>query len=99
MESFAVRHVIAHSGMYEERITLWEASSEDAAIAHAEAESAEYAKSVKGECLGLFQSYRLSDPPGQGREIFSLIRSSNLPSEQYLDAFFSTGSEHERTDN
>jgi len=27
MESFAVRHVIEFSGMFEERVTLWEALS------------------------------------------------------------------------
>ena len=98
MEAFGVRHVIEHSGGFEERVTLWEAATEDEAMSLAEAEAAEYAKAVGGRCLDLFQSYRLADPPGQGREVFSLIRTSTLPFDEYLDAFFDTGDERQRTD-
>ena len=48
------------------------------------------------KALGLFQSYRLSDPPGDGREVFSLIRRSPLASEEYLATFFDTGDEFQR---
>jgi len=99
MEAFGVRHVIAHSGGYEERVTLWEAASEDEAIALAEAEAAEYATAVEGRSLDLFQSYRLADPSGQGREVFSLIRSSKLAPDAYLDAFFDTGDERQRVES
>ena len=81
MEWFAVRHVIEHSGAYEERVTLWEAAT-----------------ATGGEALDLFQSYRLADPPTHGREVFSLIRTNSLPPEQYLDTFFDSGQEHQRTD-
>jgi hypothetical protein len=99
MDWFAVRHVIEHDGSFEERITLWEASSEDDAIARAEEEAAEYASLLGGgnNALDLFQSYRLPEPPGDGQEVFSLIRQSALPAKKYLDSFFSTGSEFERT--
>jgi hypothetical protein len=98
MDWFAVRHVIENDGSFEERITLWEAPSEDEAIARAEKEAGEYV-SLSGagmSALGLFQSYRLPDPPGDGREVFSLIRRSGLASGDYIDSFFDTGNEFQR---
>jgi hypothetical protein len=32
-----------------------------------------------------------------GLEVFSLIRDSDLPPEEYVDRFFDTGTEHQRT--
>jgi len=95
---FAVRHVIENDGSFEERITLWEAASEDEAIACAEEEARAYVSALGDpmKALGLFQSYRLSDPPGDGREVFSLIRRSPLASEEYLATFFDTGDEFQR---
>ncbi|GIE38008.1 hypothetical protein Alo02nite_09060 [Actinoplanes lobatus] len=49
---------------------------------------------MAGEYLGLAQVYSLSDEPGHGAEIFSLLRGSTLEPGAYLDAFFDTG--HER---
>jgi hypothetical protein len=43
--------------------------------------------------LGLAQSYQLSAEPGDGVEVLSLMRDSELEPEQYLDAYFATGSE------
>lgn len=100
MDWFAVRHVIENDSSFEERITLWEAASEDEAISRAEEEARAYV-SVLGDpmkVLGLFQSYRLSDPPRDGCEVFSLIRRSSLPSEGYLATFFGTGDEFQRTE-
>lgn len=83
---------------YEERITLWQASDADSAIALAEAEAAEYASAIgeaPDEYLGLAQSYALLDTPSQsGAEVFSLMRTSALEPNNYLDAFFDTGHEH-----
>jgi hypothetical protein len=98
MEWFAVRHVIEHDGSFEERITLWRSSSEDEAIAQAQEEATAYVSTVGGSVLGLFQSYRVGDLPANGSEVFSLIRRSDLPSDRYLDAFFDTGSEFQRSD-
>jgi hypothetical protein len=100
MAWFAVRNVIENDGSFEERITLWEAPSEDEAIAHAEEEAGVNVTRLGGSmtALGLFQSYRLSDPPGDGREVFSLIRRSRLASQDYIDSFFDTGSEVQRED-
>lgn len=41
--------------------------------------------------LGLAQAYRLDGSPGHGSEVFCLVRSSDLPSQEYPDAFFDTG--------
>ena len=92
MDWFAVRHVIKNRDAYEERSTLWRATSAEDAIAKAEAEAAEYVWEDL-TVLPLFQSYRLADKPEDASEVFSLIRHSPLPPDEYLDAFFSTGNE------
>jgi hypothetical protein len=106
-EWYAVRCVFAvgwppeaQGRTYEERINLWRASSADEAIARAEAEAAEYASASDGQAhqyLGLAQSYHLFDQPGDGAEVFSLMRDSDLGPPGYLAAHFSTGGEHQRS--
>lgn len=83
--------------LYEERVTLWRADNFEEAIALAEAEAAEYAEMVDFRYLGLAQAYHLDDEVGHGAEVYSLMRSSDLPPEDYLDAFFDTGTEHQGT--
>lgn len=79
--------------LYEERITLWQATSAEEAIALAEAEAVEFADD-EDDYLDLAQAYKLFDEPGaQGAEVFSLMRSSSLDSDAYLDTFFDTGDE------
>lgn len=78
--------------LYEERVTLWRASSLEEAIALAEAEAVEFADR-EDEYLGLAQAVPLYDEPGHGAEVFSLMRSSRLDPDAYLDAFFDTGDE------
>lgn len=83
---------------YEERITLWRAGSTAEAIERAEAEAAEYAAAIEDvevEYTGLAQCFHLFDDPGDGAEVFSLMRDSDLEPEDYLDTFFDTGGEHE----
>jgi hypothetical protein len=85
-------------GAYEERITLWRAPSFDDAIALAEDEARDYARDIEtATYAGLAQAYHLADEPGHGAEIFSLIRDSTLPPDDYLTAFFDTGTEHQQT--
>ena len=87
----------ADTSIYEERITLWRARSDDHAIELAEMEACEYAEMLEAgvEHLGLAQSYRLADDPGHGSEVFSLMRDSDLDREAYLDTFFDTGTERQ----
>lgn len=85
--------------VYEERITLWRASSAEEAIGRAEAEAELRARELEDpgvSYLYLAQSYQLVDEPGDGAEIFSLIRESSLEPDAYLDAFFETGAEDQR---
>jgi len=81
--------------LYEERITLWQATSAEEAIALAEAEAADYAGD-DDEYLEIAQAYQLYDSPGHGAEVFSLMRTSRLEPDAYLDAFFDTGSERQQ---
>ncbi|MER5637269.1 hypothetical protein ABT095_09955 [Kitasatospora sp. NPDC002227] len=98
MDWYAVRCVFEWTSWegrtYEERITLWQAASAEEAIALAEAEALTYAADNGFRYLELAQSYHLYDTPGQGAEVFSLLRDSGLEPEQYLDAYFDTGGEH-----
>lgn len=96
---FSVRCVLrfAHGtrSTYEERVTLWRAARTDDAIVLAESEAADYAATVSAEYAGLAQAYALIGEPGHGAEIFSLMRDSDLPPDDYLDAFFDTGEERQ----
>lgn len=98
MPWFGVRSIIhlEFDDLYEERVTLWEAASFDDAIALAEEEALHYATGVDGEHLGLSQAFEIAGAPGQGCEVFSLIRESELEPDAYLDAFFDTGAERQR---
>jgi hypothetical protein len=100
---FAVRCVIHHQGLgaYEERITLWQAADFDKAIARAERDAREYITDLPlAECVGLARAYHLPHQPGDGAEIFSLIRqpstAKRLPPSDYLNTFFDTGTEREQ---
>lgn len=84
--------------VYEERITLWRADSADEAIERAEEEAHEYASRLEVEYLGIAQSYRLADEPGEGADVFSLVRRSTLDPDPYLDTYFDTGSEYQQQD-
>ena len=97
---FAVRCVFrwTQPPTYEERITLWQAESLDDAIARAEAEALAYAKRRNSEYLEMAQAYWIgSVPPADGSEVFSLMRDSELDPDDYLDTFYDTGRERQRT--
>lgn len=83
--------------LYEERITLWQADSLDQAIKLAEEEAEAY--SADGDqFLGFSQAYEMADSvAGNGKEVFSLLRESDLGPKQYIKAFFTTGSEREQS--
>jgi hypothetical protein len=84
---------------FEERITLWRADPFDHAIERAEAEAREYASSISDSpdtYLSFAQAYRLSDAPGDGAEVFSLVRVSKRKPEAYIDRFFDTGKERQQ---
>lgn len=84
--------------VYEERITLWRAVSFDEAIAKAEAEAMDYLANTDRpfRYLSLAQAYWLGewDEPGNGVEVFSMLRESNRKPKDYLTRFFDTGREN-----
>ncbi|MFN8078069.1 MAG: hypothetical protein U0Q19_00745 [Kineosporiaceae bacterium] len=81
---------------YEERITLWRATSWQEVFARAEAEAHSYAAELEHVAyLEFAQAYRLVDEPGDGAEVFSLLRDSPLRRRRYLRSFFATGTERQ----
>ena len=99
-----VRCVLEHQAegghSHEEWITLWRAASSGEAIAPAEEEAADHAETLTGvRYLGLAQAYVLVDEPGQGAEVFSLVRDSEPAPQGCVDAFFDAGREHHPSEN
>ncbi len=82
---------------YEERLTLWRARSLDEAISKAESEAAQYALHAAPALVPLdfAQAYALAERPGEGGEVFSLLRDSDLDGPAYLDQHFDTGRERQ----
>jgi hypothetical protein len=77
---------------FEERVTLWRASSAERAVELAEQEAREYARIIGAEYLEFSQVYALGEAgePRDGMVVFSLLRDSDLPPEDYVSAFFAT---------
>jgi hypothetical protein len=84
---------------YEERITLWRSHSYEDAFRRAAADAASYVAQwdPPAEVLSLQQGFQLFDAPGDGTEVFSLIRDSDMQPEDYLDRHFDTGKERQGT--
>jgi DNA-directed RNA polymerase len=85
--------------VYEERIILLQAESQDSAIEKAEEEAKEYEDSLDGtEFLGYTMVYHLYEENiGDRSEIFSEMRDSGKNPTDYLDHFYDTGSERAKT--
>ncbi|MEU1516244.1 hypothetical protein ABZ490_29595 [Streptomyces sp. NPDC005811] len=93
---YGVRCIFRHGPLevYEERITLWTAQSFDEAIERSEAEAAEYCEGLDDvEYVRIAQAYRFDGIPGEGAEVFSLMRESTLQPAEYVSQFFATGDE------
>lgn len=86
------------SRTYEERLTLWRTRSLDDAISRAESEAAQYAQDADPALVALdfAQAYALAEEPFEGREVFSLLRDSDLDGPTYLDRHFDTGRERQQ---
>jgi hypothetical protein len=107
MKSYAVRCIFeapvesinTKRFLYEERITIWRALNIDDAIDRAEEEANSYCrKNVGFRFSGLSQAFWMFQSlDGNGVEVFSLLRESDLEMDEYLDRFFSTGDERQRT--
>ena len=96
---FAVKCLFSHPSraedgerfLYEERTTLWRASTFQEAFALAEAEAAKYARDSHSTFVRATDSYHLFDESiGHGSEIWSLMRGSGMEPELYAQTFCST---------
>jgi hypothetical protein len=80
---------------YVERIALWQAASLEAAIALAEPDAETRAGREGLEYLGFadaFWTHQLRhERPDHGDEVFSLMRDSRLPPDEYVASFFTAG--------
>jgi len=81
--------------LFEERVILVRASGFDEAIQKAEEEAKGYCQDLE-DCsytgfMSVFHIY--GEEIGDGSEIYSLMRSSDLSVKEYLDHFYDTGAE------
>ncbi len=100
---FSARTVYEHDhpgdGLFEERIVLIRAADFDEAFRRAEEEARSYAQAVGGTYTGYASLYELAEEEiGDGAEVFSLMRDSDLPAGEYIERFFATGTERQGED-
>jgi len=103
MTWYAVRCLLGQAGtelvgieagwLYEERVTLWDAASEDAALRLAEADAARYGTEMDVSYLGFAQAHRVEGEPRPGTEIMAVMRASELAPPAYIRRFLATGAE------
>ena len=102
---FAARCIFCHllagtETTFEERIVLLRAASEEDAFRLAEEDAGEYAAGLEG-CVytGFVDLFHLFETEvGHRTEVFSLMRSSDLSEQEYLNRYYNTGLEHWRTE-
>ncbi|WP_254511951.1 DUF4288 domain-containing protein [Anatilimnocola floriformis] len=80
---------------YEERVVLIKAENFDKAVSRAEVMAEEYAKGLDGcAYAGFMNVFHIFDEQiGDGTEVYSLMRKSDLSKDEYLDKFYDTGAE------
>jgi hypothetical protein len=97
---FSARTVYEHDkpgdGLFEERIVLLRAGDFEEALERAEAEALRYAEQVGGTYTGYASVFEIAEEQlGDGSEVFSLMRDSDLEADDYIDHFFATGDERQ----
>ncbi len=95
---FSARTVYEHDrpgdGLFEERIVVLRAGSFDEALERAAVEGAAYATAVGCVYTGYVSVFEMVEETlGDGAEVFSLMRDSDLAAEDYIDRFYTTGDE------
>jgi hypothetical protein len=100
---YAVRCLLGQAGtelvdseagwLYEERVTLWEAAGEEAAVQLAVADATRYGIDMDVSYLGFAQAYRVEGEPRSGSEIMAMMRASELAPDDYVRRFLATGAE------
>jgi len=97
---YGVKLIYRLTGMsrpsYEERVILIRASSDAEAIAEAERRSTKYEDDTT-HYTGYLMAFNIFDESGpgigEGVEVFSSIRYSDLDTDAYLNRFYDTGDE------
>lgn len=97
---YGAKCVFLHMGLsdgpvYEERVVLVKAKDLDEAIERGEKEAEEYAGNLD-DCTytGFINVFHIfGNKITEGTEVYSLMRSSDLETDEYLDHFYDTGEE------
>ena len=81
--------------VYEERVVLIKATSIDEAIERAESIAAGYARECEGcSYTGFVDVFHIYDENiGDGSEVYSLMRTSDMGEDEYLNHFYDTDTE------
>ena len=82
--------------VFEERVVIVNASSQDEAIELAEIEAKQYAKDNNGIYLSWIAVYEAKESKVAFdgiQEVYSIMRNDDSSDEDYLDYFYDTGSE------
>ena len=84
--------------VYEERVILLKAENFNEAVSRAEVMAEAYAKDVGGcSYTGFVDVFHIYDENiSDGAEVYSLMRTSDLSKEEYLNRFYDTGTERTR---
>ena len=102
---YGAKCVFLHTGIesypgqvYEERVILVKAGGFNDAISRAEVMAEAYAKDVDGcSYTGFVDVEDIYDENvGDGAEVYSLMRTSSLSKDDYLNRFYDTGTERTR---
>jgi hypothetical protein len=82
--------------MYEERITIWRAESPEEALEKGLEEADRYATDTRFaiERIHYARSVEMFDPPGEGTEVWSVMRDSWLPPKEYVERYVIEGDPH-----
>jgi hypothetical protein len=97
---FSARTVYEHDkpgdGLFEERIVLLRAVDFDEAFTKAEEEAEKYSREATCSYTGYISIYEIPEENiGDGVEVFSLMRDSDYPADEYIEQFFDTGRERQ----
>ncbi len=99
MEWYAVKCLFHHptrkrageAYLYEERITLWMATSFEGAYLKAKEEALQYADESNSVFIQPVSAFHLFDERiTEGTEVFSIMRGSNFDPSSYRDTFCNT---------
>jgi hypothetical protein len=95
---FSARTVYEHDktgdGLFEERIVVVRADGFEDALERAGVEATGYAEAVGCVYTGYVSVFEIvEETVGDGTEVFSLMRDSDLNAEEYIDRFYTTGDE------